>query len=267
MYGSWGEYGALSAGGNSALASGSGLNNGNSSTAQSTWSRLTFANTGGSGSCSFGCYNFDLVSDKVVSQFNEKTVNITSSSLNLNSLSGKDASGNKVVYRRSGSLDLTGTTIDQGKSIIIQATGTVTISGDIRYNDGPYSNIRDIPQVIIQAPTIQIRGGVGQVDAWLFALNGSGGGVLDTCSDRLSGAVRDNLTSTHCNIPLRINGPVVADKLLLRRTAGSDAQVNARGNPAEIFNLRADAYLWGSAYGLDNNRARTVYTRELAPRF
>src|SRR5690606_8930523 len=143
------------------------------------------------------------------------------------------------TYRAGGGeLRLGGTTIDQRKTIIIASAGTVTIEGDIVYNNGPYSNVRDIPQVIIQAPTIRIRENVGRIDAWLFATTTTQSGVLNTCF--ANNAVDAPLTSTMCNTPLTVNGPVVADRLYLRRTAGADSQAAAtRGNPAEVFNLRA----------------------------
>ena len=265
-YGSWAEYAALSNGGNSGFATGSGLNGGSSSNKQSSWSALTFANTGMSGTeCEFGCYNFTLSSSALASQFSGGTVAITADTLNPNSLDGKDDDGAREIYHREGNVRLTGAEIDRGKSIIIIATGIVTISGDITYNNGPYSNVnvQEIPQVVIQAPVINITGGVGRVDAWLFALSGSNGGILNTCSDI---AVDAKLSANDCSSLLIINGPVVADKVYLRRTAGSSPD-GARDAPGEIFNLRADAYLWGSNYGSGSGRAQTVYTKELPPRF
>ena len=37
--------------------------------------------------------------------------------------------------------------------------------------------------------------------------------------------------------------------------------------PAEIFNLRADAYLWAYSQASRYTEAQTTYTRELAPRY
>ena len=251
-YGSWGEYGALSNGQNTGFASGNGLNSGNANSAQSGWSGLTFANTGGT--CTFGCYNFTLTSRSLTDQFG--TGNALPGGGDINSWPNG-------TYTTNG-LTLSGITINKGKSIVIISTGTVTINGDIAYNDGPYTSLKDIPQLVIRAPVINIQGNVGRVDAWLFAITATNSGVLNTCSDV---GVDAQLTANICNNQLAINGPVVADKIYLRRTAGSDGSEPTRGKPAETFNLRADAYLWGSGYTNGKGKVRTVYTKELAPRF
>lgn len=253
-YGSWGEYAALSNGANSGFATGAGLINGNASDRQSMWSKFTFANPN-TGSCLFGCYNFSLSSDALIKQFD--AINPPNlSSQRLNDL----ASG---TYK-TGAVDLTSTTISSGKSIIIKASGIVTISGNITYSDGPYSSPKQIPQVVIMAPEIRIRDSVTRVDAWLFATTTTSTGLLNTC---VAGSnVTGKLTADICNQPLVINGPVVADKVLLRRTAGSGAKVNERGDPAETFNLRADAFIWGSGQATTDGKVQTVYTKELPPR-
>lgn len=254
-YGSWGEYGALSKEANRGFASGSGLNNGSSGSTQSTWSNLTFANTGGGAGCSFGCYNFSLSSAGLVSQFVAQA-SAPPVVADLNSLT----SG---TYR-AHDVTLSGTTIASGKTIVLVATGTVTIDGSIAYEDIEYTDIRAIPQVIIKAPSINIRNAATQVDAWLLAVSDSGSGTLNTCSDV---GIAANLTADICNNQLVINGPVVADTVYLRRTAGSNSQPTERGTPAETFNLRADAYLWAHAYGSGSSSVQTVYTKELSPRF
>jgi hypothetical protein len=271
-FGSWGEYAALSgvagkvppAGSNSGFASGSGLNMGNSNPTQSSWSALTFANTGTVTSCEFGCYNFTLSSQALTEQFMAAAATPLSGTVDLNTL----GSG---TYKTTGAITLATTTISPGKSIIILSDHTVTIAGDIAYGDGPYTNIRDIPQVVLRAPQIDIANDAGVVNAWLLAVASTEGeeGVLNTCS--YSGgesiAIDKKLTANMCNNPLTVNGPVVADAIYLRRTAGSGSNPDARDDPAEIFNLRADAYLWGSGYGSGMSKARTVYTKELPPRF
>ncbi len=262
-YGSWGEYAALSIGSNGGFATGAGLNSGSSSSTQSSWSALTFKNTGSEGGCSFGCYNFLLTSDKFIGQFrSDASHQSVSGTVVLDSMAGG-------IYQASN-LRLAATTIGRGKTIEIIATGTVTIEGDITYDDStPYTNIRDIPQVIIRAPVINIEGSVRRVDAWLLAVAEKDAGVLTTCSYDGGNAIAltDPLTANICSYQLVINGPVVADTVYLRRTGGSGAQSDQRGEPAEVFNLRADAYLWASTYGSGMNRVQTVHTKELAPRF
>lgn len=264
-YGSWGEYGVLSGevdtvppvGVNSGFASGSGLSGGNADSSQSSWSALTFANTGTVALCDFGCYNFTISSSALVEQFVVATTMTLGGNVNLDTL----GSG---TYRATGPVTLTPTTVGSGKSIIILSDHEITIEGDITYSNGPYTNLRDIPQVVLRAPTINIKNGAGVVDAWLFAVATGRSGVLNTCSDV---AISANLSSNMCNNPLRVNGPVVADKLYLRRTAGSDGNSGDRSDPAEVFNLRADAYLWANGYSSGKSQARTVYVKELPPRF
>jgi hypothetical protein len=165
----------------------------------------------------------------------------------------------------TGNLGINASVIDPGKTIVIVATGTVTIKGDITYNDGPYASVEEIPQVVIKAAEIRIQGSVGNIDAWLIATTSGSSGKINTCSDVLP--ENKELTDALCNNPLRINGPVVTDMLYLRRTAGSAGSRAALDEPAEIFNLRADAYMWGSGYGTGNSKVQTVYTKELPPRF
>ena len=62
------------------------------------------------------------------------------------------------------------------------------------------------------------------------------------------------------------NGPVIANHLIMRRTAGSDPGA-ASGAPAEAFNLRPDAYIWATNYNQNSGRLSTVATQELPPRF
>ncbi|MGC4190529.1 MAG: hypothetical protein QM589_04745 [Thermomicrobiales bacterium] len=258
IYGSWGEYAALSNGQNTGFGSGSGLNGGNANTAQSGWSSLTFANTNEASVCAFGCYGFTLSGSSLAAQFAGGAIGSLQGSVDINT----------IVPGRYTAHDLTliGTTLDVGKSIIIMADDPITIAGNIVYRDGPYRSARELPQVVLHAPTINIQGNVERVDAWLFAITDDQKGLLNTCVDTIApGDFR--LTTTICNTPLVVNGPVVADKISLRRTAGSDGPTASRGNPAEVFNLRADAYLWRSSYGSGQNTARTVYTKELPPRY
>lgn len=274
-HGSWVEYAALSVQQNIGFASGAGLNNGNPGSGQSSWSGLTFANTGTASGCTFGCYNFTLSSGTLVNQFITRTSTPSidnNAVLNLSDLALPEGG---VILRQAENVTLTGTTIPRGNTIVIVASGTVTIDGNIIYEDIPYTNIRDIPQVIIRAPTINIRNSATQVDAWLLATaidsdgdgdidNEDAPGILNTCSDV---AIDANLSANICNNRLMINGPVVADAVYLRRTAGSGSLEAERGEPAEVFNLRADAYLWANAYGSGTGRAQTVHTKELSPRF
>jgi len=168
------------------------------------------------------------------------------------------------LYKAPANLTIAGGNIGLGKSVIINAPNSaVTITGDIKYRTSPMRNLSSIPQVVIIAKNILIRGvnentAVKQIDAWLIAT-----GTINTCYDAGTSA---SLTINRCKAPLTVNGPVMADKLLLWRTGGSESGA-AASNPSEVFNLRPDAYLWGIAQSSKSGRLETVYQHELPPRF
>jgi hypothetical protein len=59
----------------------------------------------------------------------------------------------------------------------------------------------------------------------------------------------------------------MTNKLYLRRTAGSGTGAINSGDPAEVFNLRADAYMWSYERAKKLNIVKSVYTVELPPRY
>lgn len=258
-FGSWVEYGSFSVGTNVRFASGSGLSRGNANNQQTAWSRLTFANRDEAGGVAFGNYttatNFPPLSN-VAEYFGavQDKVPVGSGSASLDGLTF--ATGGPVRVRTAGNLTVTGGNIPAGRSVVIVASGTVTIDGNITYTDADLGSLRDIPQVVIIADNIRIRDNVTRIDAWLVT-----SGTLNTCYN-FSG----NLTSEKCNAGLEVNGPVVTGRLLLNRTGGSGTG-GASGDPAERFNLRPDAYLWAQLQAQGNSKAQTVYTVELPPRF
>jgi len=257
-FGSWVEYGVFSVGTNNRLASGSGLVN-QTDNNQVTWSKLTFANKDETGANAFGGYTnasgFPAAPD-VAGYFSalQNKQPIGAGSVDVGSLTF-NTSGAPVV-RTAGDITLTGGTIPGGKSVVIISTGTVTIAGNLNYSDGPFTNVSQIPQLVIIAKNINIQNAAGHVDAWLIA-----SGTINTCSD-FSG----NLTSNKCSTELDVNGPVITGKLLLNRTAGSETDDHS-GDPAERFNLRPDAFLWAQLLAEGSNKAQTVYSTELPPRF
>ncbi len=267
MYGSWAEYGVFASGKISGIASGAaffGILNNNT---LCSYNRLSFANsnnidTGCSTSQMYtgGYVNSNTIPD-ISKSFSSSGTLISDDSVVLNNLS----SG---IYSRSGDLNLEKSELTRdekeshGKYIILKVSGTVTISDDQIYNNdnggSKYASIADIPQLIIIAKKINIKSNVGRVDAWLSASES-----INTCSDE---DVVAKLNINKCNKLLTVNGPVMTGRIYLRRTAGSGTGVNS-GDPAEIFNLRADAYLWSFARATGSGRIQTVYTTELPPRF
>lgn len=265
-YGSWVEYGVF-APSSITIASLSGLSGGNSSSKQVDWSKLTFANQPSqycpAGTKQYGCYNsvgsMGNIPD-VESYFFTASTPDTPGSLNL-------AQGAGVhTYKHTGDLVINAATIQKGQSYVIKATGNVTITGDIAYTSSKLSSLADIPQLVIIANNIYINSNVSNVDAWLIAegTTASNTGILDTC--HISTTYATALSSSICNTALRVNGPVMAQHVWLRRTAGADKGA-ASGDPAEIFNLRSDAYLWAFNQVQGGGKAETAYTKELPPRF
>ena len=133
------------------------------------------------------------------------------------------------------------------------------IDRDIRYNSGTQSD-GNLPQVIIIADKINIDESVTNVDAWLVADD-----AINTCYTA-SNTARDWRQADRCDKPLRINGPVVADTIHMRRTAGSQSE-STLGDAAETFNLRPDAYLWAMNRAGASKSISTSYIQELPPRY
>lgn len=90
-------------------------------------------------------------------------------------------------------------------------------------------------------------------------------GYVSTCGSLPGSGWASGLSSTSCNEQLIVNGPIMSERLYLRRTHGAD--VSHRGRPAEILNLRPDAYLWGKASASKSTSIGTQHLKELPPRF
>jgi hypothetical protein len=148
--------------------------------------------------------------------------------------------------------------------VIIEATGAVLINGNITLSDGPYTNIAQIPQVLIFAPSINIAPGVTRVDAWLLAGLNGGSGTINTCNSVTSVA---QLDGSKCTGQLKINGPVMASRVLLHRTAGAGTGMPDSARPAEVFYLSPATYLWAYIQSSNLSQAYLTYAREAAPRF
>lgn len=260
IHGSWAEYGII-AGGKAESASGAGLSssfNGRENVTVRDYNKLTFANTpkfGNFSSSSLVPDNFTLPSVGGIK----------------GNVSGVVATNNLVTGEyAAGNITLAGSRLDAGKSIVIKSTGTVRISGDLLYSDP--GNARTLPQLIIYAKNIIIDPSVGEVNAWLITPKD---GYVSTC-----GAVLNmthwlsGVSEASCGKQLRINGPIKAGHLFLRRTYGGKHASSAKndpnmhpGTPAEIINLRADAYIWAYNNYRNTGAISTMNLRELPPRY
>lgn len=154
---------------------------------------------------------------------------------------------------------------------IVRHSGTLNITGNITLAPGPYaptttingqsSAIHSLPRVIIFADNINIASNVTRIDAWIIATDN-----INTCSDFVN-----QVTPAYaaCSNQLTFNGPVLAKTLTLNRTHGSDVVAGQqKSTPAEIFNYRADDYLWAYAQaGRYDSSWTETYIRELPPRY
>ena len=263
-FGSWVEYGVIASGLVTGLGSGSAFAGpGLPNTTQCSYTFLTFTN-GGSTNCkaspTLGGYNSGTTLPSVASRFPVAEDALISGEYSIASLD------DDTYYRTDGeSLEITGGELPAGKTIIINTSsstgsyGKVTISGDITYTTSTLSGVGEIPQLVIIAGDIDINESVQQVDSWLISK-----GTLNTCAD----ISMEDINSKKCQDRLTINGPVMASQVSFWRTGGSIADnTGALGDPAEVFNLRPDAYLWGIAQSAKSGRLETTYERELPPRY
>lgn len=247
-YGSWAEYGILSPQ-NIISASGAGLSDGGPAGGLAReYNTLTFRNT----KTPYG-------------QFGRLT------GYNYPAIKGTDSGSIKIgdgqlsgnAEYRAAQVEITGGTVKTGAYVTVYGR-TVRITGDITYANGPLSSVGAIPQLIIRADYIIIEPNVQRVDAWLLANK-----TVSTCAEAKNGKgwpEADLLASGACDKQqLRVNGPIVTGSLYLRRTHGSDQ--TDFGKPAEILNLRPDAYLANYGRSRDSGAIQTMYSRELPPRF
>lgn len=267
-YGSWGEYGVIASGIITGFGSGGGYSGGNTSPAYCDASYLTFTNAGtstcASTSSTKGGYALAQQLPDIAGRF-IYTVPITGATFNVSNVSsgvyGVDPQTSPTISVSAN--PGAGGQIQAGRSIIISApSATINITSNIEYTGAALNRAGDIPQVVIIANNINIADSVTRIDAWLIATGPNGN--INTCASITNPSTQ--LNANVCNQVLTVNGPVVAKHLYLYRTAGSDTGAGS-GNPAEIFNLRPDAYLWATNYTASAGRLQTVSAKELPPRF
>lgn len=216
------------------------------------------------------------------------TSNIITSSQLIESLKARFATPSAVsagVEYTTSTAEFDGQIIRNSGTKIYHIDGDVTIKNDICYGSCSGSPTRlesynltsnqpaTLPQIIIFAKNIKINDNVKRIDAWLISENN-----INTCANYSFG---NSLSSSNCNQTLIVNGPIFAKNLQLNRTAGANSgngtqqsgdvraqEITDDGSiaPAEVFNLRGDAYVWSHIQAQRSNEAVTVYTRELAPR-
>lgn len=161
----------------------------------------------------------------------------------------------------------------KGGTQVYHISGSTTLSHDLIYPGSTYRSVYDLPQTIIFVDgNLDIAPGVSRIDAWLIV-----NGTLNTCKGYRN-RVTEAAPGFECINQLAVNGPVIANQLITKRSFGADPTGSAAGSgiftsseryaPAEIFNLRQDAFLWAYAQaGRYDSSYTEVYSRELAPRY
>lgn len=172
--------------------------------------------------------------------------------------------------------DTLGPQINLTGTHIWQHTGDLNIDGNITTHPGNYTSIYQIPQVIIFVDgNVNISSNVNRIDAWIIA-----SGEVNTCREFAYSSTQSDsggIMVNPCTQQLVFNAPVLASRLRLNRSYGSDPTLTRRGTfgttsgketPAEVFNLREDVYLWAYAQaGRYDSSYTESYSRELAPRY
>lgn len=160
-----------------------------------------------------------------------------------------------VIYVKTGDYTIGETTVPKGETRVIESTGTVTITGDILYEDG-YSALGEIPKLILYAKNITIECSVSRVDAVLIAEED-----VNTCPTTDINA-RDNSNQ------LVIHGTVITNTLTANRTYGAATGANSVV-PAEIIDYDSTLYLWGNSQSDKNpsGKLNVSYQHELSPRY
>ena len=199
----------------------------------------------------------------------------------------KENQNNTLVLYVDGTL-----TIDQN---ICYALSGASCNNYAQTKQGTYTEISSnsvtkIPQILIFAKKVNVLSHVNRIDAWIILNEDNAENTLNTCSNFSSP------NATECSDTLIFNGPIFAKHLELKRTGGanhgtgssqgitaderllgtqyrySSGLYYALSNdgsiaPAEIFNLRSDAYYWGLSQAHRSGIAEVVYQREVAPRY
>lgn len=204
----------------------------------------------------------------------------------------KSATGATIRYiNTSGNMTISTSMIPKGVTYLIKSPKDVTISGDIRYEQGGYTSIQDIPKLVIYAKNIDIECGVSEVDAILITDpdESGNGGKVNTCSNAQTfgedSSVEEQFAAwndANRSQQLRIFGAAISDELYLERTYGAAAwnkvysaysaanyPNGTDGIPAEIFDYDSTLLMWSEymAGSAETDTLNTVYQHELAPRY
>jgi hypothetical protein len=138
--------------------------------------------------------------------------------------------------------------------------GDVTIDDDIKY-PANYNGPSEIPSLLIIATgNITVKRDVRQVDGIYVAR-----GQFFTCNVPVGTTLSVN---PPCEKQLVVNGSIIAGQVQLLRTYGADGSDDTqRKVPAEIFNFNAELYLNNVLYGSGKPTLQILDELDLPPRF
>lgn len=274
-YGSWAEYGAIVAGPIKNLGTGALYRPGFEGAKPDNRGYLSLSNKYDGANPAFGYYQttindgFDGVVDRLSTRrSNAKNVtlvgdancyDLAAKTIYLDGCKSGDyyvpANGYKVATRNPDA------DIGANKSLVflVENGARLNLATDIK-TPGQYSSVSEISQVVFtpaaagKAFLLNVNDNVRRVDAWLLNPSGS----INTCFAEAAGSTDvprsknqpDGATNACYQNLLAVNGPVSAKFLYLRRSGGQDQDPNGGATlhsiPGEMFNLRADAYLWAA---------------------
>ena len=183
-------------------------------------------------------------------------------------------SGATIRYiEPTGDLSIHGT-IGRRTTVLIKSNNLVTITGDVVYENSYSSGdtLREIPKLVIYASNVDIRCGVGEVDAIIITKEG---GTVNTCAEHPDiPDPADHITTSARSKQLKIFGVVIADNIVLGRTYGAAAwggsgYSNGQGEAAEVFDFDSSILLWSEfmASSSETDTLQQVYQVEIAPRY
>ena len=247
IFGSWSELGIIASGEVRGLSSGASLG----------YSGLGLEHKPGGATTKDYCTNSPLsfandVCNSYVGKINTSNANNPAASVIfkdrdsiINKFSFKDGENNSnVIYDyNAGDFEVGSQEIAKSTIKVYQSDGTITITGNINYENAAYSFTNNsgskagdyIPKLLIIAKNINIACNVNRIDGVLLAES-------TVTTSKCEGS--DNINARVNSNPLRINGAVIAGRIIPNRTYGAGPGNNSMVS-AETINFDPSLYLWG----------------------
>lgn len=208
--------------------------------------------------------------------FNNARTDLTSDRIALDNLSG--------THKRSGDLTINASTVSARRSVQLFVNGNITITGNIINNcyGGSGCRVDEIPSVLIYATgNVTINNGVTRIDAVIVA--GGDKSYVSTCDASFGpsggkSSVSLGYRDKYCNNKLTINGAIISkNSPRWLRTFGSGSRTNINNQYQDVWSLATSEWvnytpnLWlSSNLGFVNDYPRaydTIDVRALPVRY